>query len=210
VLMIIQSRHVFEVFMGRDSGWRPQRRDSGGTTWGDAWHFHKRHTFFSGVTAVIIWFLSPPLLAWVSPALLGLLLSVPLSRISGSVWVGRVLSRVALLRTPEEVDQPSLIRRRRELTARAAPLPVDALSYLARNGDARMAHSNGNLERPLDPRGRPDPHALTAAQKLSDAGSLDEALQWLSPIERIEVAADPRLLDQLALLPDAPRPMVLI
>jgi membrane glycosyltransferase len=209
VLMLIQSRHVFEVFMGRDSGWKPQRR-AGGTTWGDAWHFHKRHTFFSCVTAVIIWFLSPPLLAWVSPALLGLLLSVPLSRLSGSVWVGRVLSRVALLRTPEEVDQPSLIRRRRELIARAVPLPADALSYLARNAEARMAHSDGNLERPSDPRGRPDPHALTAAQKLSDAGSLDEALQWLSPIERVEIAADPRLLDQLALLPDAPRPTVLV
>jgi hypothetical protein len=39
---------------------------------------------------------------------------------------------------------------------------------------------------------------------------LDEALQWLSPIERVEVAADPRLLEQLALLPDAPQPMVLI
>jgi len=212
VLMLIQSRHVFEVFMGRDSGWKPQRRDSAGTTWGDAWHFHKRHTFFSCVTAVIIWFLSPSLLAWVSPALLGLFLSVPLSRLSGSEGVGRVLSRIALLRTPEEIDQPSLIRRRRELTARAAPLPVDALSYLARNGDARMAHSSGNLERPEDPRGRPDPHALTAAQKLADAGSLGEALHWLSPVERIEVAADPRLLDQLALLPDAPQPqpMVLI
>ena len=33
VLMLIQSRHVFEVFMGRDSGWKPQRRDGGGTSW---------------------------------------------------------------------------------------------------------------------------------------------------------------------------------
>jgi hypothetical protein len=39
---------------------------------------------------------------------------------------------------------------------------------------------------------------------------LSEALEWLSPVERIEVAADPRLLGQLALLPDAPRPLVLI
>jgi hypothetical protein len=39
---------------------------------------------------------------------------------------------------------------------------------------------------------------------------MDEALQWLSPIERVEIAADPRLLDQLALLPDAPRPTVLV
>jgi membrane glycosyltransferase len=210
VLMLIQSRHVLEVFMGRDSGWKPQRRESGGTTWGEAWHFHKRHMFLSCVTAVIIWFLSPPLLAWVSPALLGLFLSVPLSRMSGSEWVGRVLSRIALLRTPEEMDQPGLIARRRELVAQAAPLPVDALAYLARDREARLAHCGGNLERPTDPRGRPDAHALTAAQKLSEASSLDEALEWLSPVERIEVAAYPRLLHQLASLADAPRATVLI
>jgi len=50
ILMLIQSRHVFEVFMGRDSGWKPQRRDSGGTTWSDAWHYHKRHMFLSCAT----------------------------------------------------------------------------------------------------------------------------------------------------------------
>ena len=80
VLMLIQCLHVFEVFMGRDSGWMPQRRDSGGTTWSDAWHFHNRQMLLSSMTAAILWFLSPPLLAWVSPALLGLFLAVPLSR----------------------------------------------------------------------------------------------------------------------------------
>jgi len=38
---------------------------------------------------------------------------------------------------------------------------------------------------------------------LLDARSLNEALQWLTPIERVEVAADGRLLNKLALLPDA-------
>jgi len=42
ILMVVQCRHVFEVFLGRDSGWKPQRRDSVGTTWSDAWHFHRR------------------------------------------------------------------------------------------------------------------------------------------------------------------------
>ena len=72
ILMMIQSRHVFEVFMGRDSGWKPQRRDSGSTTWRDAWYFHRRHMVLSAATAVIVYFLSPSLLAWVSPALLHL------------------------------------------------------------------------------------------------------------------------------------------
>jgi membrane glycosyltransferase len=210
ILMLVQSRHVFEVFMGRDSGWKTQRRDGGGTTWSDAWHFHKRHMFLSCVTAVIVWFLSPPLLAWLSPALLGLFLAVPLSRASGSEALGRALSRVALLRTPEELEQPALIARRKELIAQAPALPEDGLRYLARNREARLTHINGNLGRPADPRGRPDPHAFTAEQKLIDARSLDEALAWLTPTERVEIAGDARLLNQLALLPDAQHPAHLI
>src|SRR5882724_8917445 len=210
VLMLIQSRHVFEVFMGRDSGWKPQRRGSGGTTWSDAWHYHKRHMFSSCVTAVIVWFLSPPLLAWLSPALLGLFLSVPLSRASGSESLGRILSRLALLRTPEEVETPPLVARREELVRQANPPPEDGLRHLARNREARLTHINGNLARPADPRGHPDPYAFTAEQKLKDARSLDEALAWLTPIERVEVAGDARLLNQLALLPDAEYPLFLI
>ena len=71
-------------------------------------------------------------------------------------------------------------------------------------------HVHGNLARPADPRGQPDPHAFTAQQKLNDAASLDEALRWLTPIERVEVAGDARLLNQLALLPDATHPSFLI
>jgi membrane glycosyltransferase len=203
ILMLVQSRHVFEVFMGRDSGWKPQRRDGGGTSWGDAWSFHKRHLLLSCMAAVIIYLLSPSLLLWVSPALVGLFLSVPLSRASGSESLGEALSRVALLRTPEELDQPALVARRRSLIAQAPALPEDGLRHLARNRDARLAHIEGNLPRPRDPRGQPDPHAFTAGQKLIDARSLDEALQWLSPVERVEVAGDARLLNQLASLPDA-------
>ena len=210
ILMLIQSRHVFEVFMGRDSGWNPQRRDGGGTTWSDAWHFHKKHMFLSCVTAVIVWFLSPPLLAWLSPALLGLFLAVPLSRASGSESLGRLLSRFALLRTPEEAHVPALISRRQELVRQAGVLPDDGLRHLARNRESRLIHITGNLARPADPRGRPDPDAFTAEQKLKDARSLDEALAWLTPVERVEIAGDARLLNQLALLPDAEYPLFLI
>jgi len=210
ILMMIQCRHVFEVFMGRDSGWKPQRRDSGGTSWADAWHYHKRHMFLSCATAAIVWFLSPPLLAWLSPALLGLFLSVPLSRASGSEFLGRILSRVALLRTPEEIEPPPLVARRQELLREAGALPEDGLRHLAQNPESRLAHIGGNLPRQPDPRGNPDPYAFTAGQKLKDAESLDEALSWLTPVERVEVAGDPRLLNQLALLPDAGYPKFLI
>ena len=207
VLMLIQSRHVFEVFMGRDSGWKPQRRDGGGTTWSDAWHFHKRQMFLSLLTAIIVWFLSPPLLVWLSPALLGVFLAVPLSRASGSQRLGRFLARIALLRTPEEAQTPALVGRRQELMRQASEAPRDGLRHLARNRESRLAHINGNLARPADLRGHPDPHAFTAEQKLKDARSLDEALAWLTPVERVEVAGDARLLNQLALLPDPEQPL---
>ena len=83
--------------------------------------------FLSCVTAVIVWFLSPPLLAWLSPALLGLFLAVPLSRASGSERLGTVLSRLALLRTPEELHTPALVVRRQELLRDAGELPDDGL-----------------------------------------------------------------------------------
>ncbi|MDE2306191.1 MAG: glucans biosynthesis glucosyltransferase MdoH, partial [Gammaproteobacteria bacterium] len=157
VLMLVQCRHVVEIVMGRDSGWRPQRRESGGLGWREAWHFHKRHFLLGAVTTVIVWFLSPPMLAWVSPALLGLLLSIPLSRYSGSANAGRYLARVALLRIPEEVEPPPLVRRRQTLQASAEALPADGLQFLARNREARWAHLQLNLPRPAEPRGAPDP-----------------------------------------------------
>jgi membrane glycosyltransferase len=208
VLMLSQSRHVFEIFMGRDSGWNPQRRDDGGTGWGEALRYHMRDTLIAAMTAAILWFLSPPLLAWVSPALLGLLIAIPLSRASGSRAIGGALSKLGLLRTPEEVDVPPLVRRRTELVAQARALPEDGLRYLARNREARLAHVEGNLPRPADPPGQPDPNAFTARQKLLDAHSLEEALGWLTRIERVEVAGSEQLLNLLAQLPDAQRPLI--
>jgi len=208
VMMLSQSRHVFEIFMGRDSGWNPQRRDDGGTSWGEACLYHMRDTLIAAMTAAILWFLSPPLLAWVSPALLGLLLAIPLSRASGSRVIGGALSKVGLLRTPEEVSVPSLVRRRADLVREARALPEDGLKYLARNREARLVHIEGNLPRPPDPPGQPDPNFFTARQKLLDAHSLEEAVGWLTRIERVEVAGSEQLLTLLSQLPDAQRSLI--
>jgi membrane glycosyltransferase len=210
ILMLVQSRHVFEIFMGRDSGWKAQRREIGSTSWSEAWLFHSRHMLLASMTAAILWFLSPPLLAWVSPALLGLFLAVPLSRASGSESLGLALGRLALLRTPEEIEPPALVARRTALIVQARQLPEDGLRYLARNREARTAHVHGNLPRPADPRGQPNPHSFTAQQKLIDARTLEEALGWFTAVERVEVASDSRLLNQLAMLPDAQRHTSLI
>jgi membrane glycosyltransferase len=200
VQMLLQSRHVIEILTGRDAGWQTQRRNEGAVTWGEAWRFHRGHTLAGIVMSALFASLAPELLWWLSPVLAGLLLSVPLSRASGSVWLGRMLARAGLLTTPEEIKQPSILARRDSLLREASPPTEDGLRWLASDPMARSRHLAGNLPPPSAIPGHPDADLLTARQKLRDARSLDEAIGWLGPRERMWVAADPLLLQELAQL----------
>jgi membrane glycosyltransferase len=155
------------------------------------------------ITTAVAFALSPTLLAWLSPTLLGLVLAVPLSKASSSLTLGKIFARLHLFLTPEETDPPTLMLRRDELERGTEQFPADGLQFLARNRQARLAHISGNLRRPTEQRGHPDPHRLTAHSKLADAKTLHEALEWLNAPERIHVASDARLLERLAELPDA-------
>lgn len=202
IMMLVQTQHVVSIVTGRDSGWGPQRRHSATTDWVEACTVHWPHVFIGLVFGVIAYLLSPTLLAWLSPTLAGLLLAIPLSKISGSARAGRILGHLALLRTPEERHAPDLMRRRDEIVKLSPSMPHEGLRFVARNRQAMLAHITGNMPRPAETRGHPDPHRLTAEQKVLDAKSLQEALSWLSPAERIHVAGDPRLLERLSELPD--------
>jgi membrane glycosyltransferase len=202
IMMLIQTQHVFDILTGSDSDWVTQRRQAAVLSWRDAWHFHWKHTFVGIVIAVVAYLLSPTLLAWLSPAVAGLMLAIPLSKISGSVTLGQTLRRLAIFRIPEESAPHPMILRRNELVAAAFETPSDGLRHLARDATARVAHLAGNLPRPTDTRGHPHPQRLTAESKVTQAEKLQEALDWLSGPERMEVAADARLLERLAQLPD--------
>ena len=202
IMMLVQTQHIVQILTGRDSGWSAQRRAAAGILWREAWSFHWKHSLLGLMTAGIAYQLSPVLLAWLAPTLLGLVLAIPLSKASGSVRVGRGLARFGLLRIPEETHVPELVRRRDEIVRSATPMTDDGLRHLAHNRQARLDHIAGNLPPPPEPRGVPDIHRLTAAAKLADAHTLPEALQWLTPDERIRVAADAALLERLSELPD--------
>jgi membrane glycosyltransferase len=204
MLMLMQSRYVFEILTGRDAGWSTQRRSEGQVTWREAWRFHWAHTLAGALLGGLFAILAPPLLPWLSPVLAGLLLSVPLSKWSGSVKLGLALRRVGLLCTPEEAREPAIVRRRDELVAQSPSLPEDGLRALAADSRQRAAQIQANLPPPVPPRGRPDPERLTAAQKLSDARHLDEALDWLTPRERVHVASDAAMLERLGQLEERP------
>ncbi|MGC4029454.1 MAG: glucans biosynthesis glucosyltransferase MdoH [Steroidobacteraceae bacterium] len=200
VLMLMQSRYVAEILTGRDAGWSAQRRSEGVVSWGEAWSFHWGHTLAGVLLGALFAYLAPGLLPWLSPVLIGMLLAVPLSRYSGSTDIGRWLAHLGILCTPEEVQVPDIVRRRDALIAAAPPLPEDGLRALALDAHGRAVHLEENLPPPQPRRGHPDPEQLTAARKLDEAHTLDEALQWLSPRERVFVASDAGMLQRLAQL----------
>lgn len=204
VLMLMQSRYVAEILTGRDAGWTAQRRGEGGVTWAEAWRFHWGHTLAGVLLGALFAYLAPGLLPWLSPVLAGMLLAVPLSHYSGSIGIGRWLARVGILCTPEEAQVPDIVRRRDALIAAAPPLPEDGLRALALDARGRTVHLEENLPPPAPRRGHPEPEQLTAAKKLSDAHTLDEALHWLSPRERIFVASSPDMLKRLSQLGEHP------
>ncbi|GJM23224.1 MAG: glucans biosynthesis glucosyltransferase H [Planctomycetota bacterium] len=198
VLMLMQTRQIAQILLGRDAGWSVQRRAGGCTPWSQVWQRHTGHVFAGVVTTGVVWFASPTLVAWMSPTLLGLIGAACLSRWSGSVGIGQALRRAKLFVIPEETSPPEILR------ARDAALPgyrqalegVD-LDLLAADPLARRRHFDALEPWPASPPGQPDVERLTARAKLADATSLEQALGWLDKRERLVLLSEPEMFDKL-------------
>ncbi len=106
ILMVTQTVAVFQVLIGRDSGWRPQSRDRHGMSFIDALRFHYRHMLLGAVLALACWEASAQIVAWMLPVIVGLLLAAPLS------WLtARPASPIlrSLLSTPDCRCTPAIV-----------------------------------------------------------------------------------------------------
>jgi membrane glycosyltransferase len=79
IFMVTQTIGAAEILAGRDSGWKPQKRSDGAITFDDAMWFARWQTAIGGIAGAIAWTVSPALLAWMSPVILGLVLAGPVS-----------------------------------------------------------------------------------------------------------------------------------
>ncbi len=79
IFMVTQTIGSAEILAGRDSGWKAQKRNDGALTFDDAMWFARWHTAIGGIVGAIAWTVSPALLAWMSPVILGLVLAGPVS-----------------------------------------------------------------------------------------------------------------------------------
>jgi membrane glycosyltransferase len=198
VTMLTQSLDVFAILMGRDSGWNAQRRDDGSIPLGIVMRLYAWHTAFGVALAVSAFLVSPYLLAWMSPVVIGQALAIPLAMVTGSAAVGRGLRRAGLLRIPEEVQPPPVLA---AAVARAAALgratPPEALRRLRDDPALRAAHI-----RMLPPTRRrsEDAGLATGLAKLDEADTVEAAVVALSRGEKAAVLGSVAGLERLAQL----------
>jgi membrane glycosyltransferase len=190
IMMVIQSVDVVGIVTGRDAGWKAQRRDDGSVPFRAIARRHRSHTVFGVLLAAVAYAVSPQLLAWLAPVLLGLVLAIPVSAVTGSQRLGKAVRRRGLLTTPEELEPPAVLRRANELTcewAATRPQVTDALERLASDAQLRALHAVMLPTTHERRKGEHDVDLLLGLAKLTDTDSLEEAASLLSDREKLVV-----------------------
>ena len=212
ILMLIQSGSVFQILLGRDTGWQPQRRDDGSIPFRDIVRRHRWHTLlgvFAGISAFLI---ATSLFLWMSPTIVGLaardpavLAQRPARRRAGAE------ARRACCMTPEERRPPPIATRANELAGRNARARLSttrtaSLALYARSAPARAARGDAAAAADRAGAARSTPDRALAEAKIVEAETIDEAALWLKPKERMVVLHDRALLDLAMRLKGAAAP----
>jgi len=120
ITMYVQSRGVAEVLAGKDSGWETQRRDDGTLPLSGLLRSYGGMTVFGLLIGGMAYAISPALAAWMSPVILGMVLSIPIVALTSARRPGLWLRRLGIFRIPEETMPPEVLARASSLRAAAA------------------------------------------------------------------------------------------
>jgi membrane glycosyltransferase len=204
IMMVIQTGSVMQIIFGRDTGWNPQRRDDGSIPLRDIIRRHRSHVALGIVTLIAGLLISPSLVAWMSPTIAGLILAIAISWASGQLFIGLALKRAGLLLTPEESVPPDIATRANALASQLAADGHDESDGIrAIHTDQTLRACHDLFLPPVAPRrrGQIEPERAIAIAKLNDAETLQDAVDWLKPKERMVVLHDRALIDMITRLP---------
>ena len=196
VLMVMQSRAVAQILRGRDAGWHAQRRDDGSLPMREIVRGYLGQTVFGAALAAAAYAISLPLLWWMSPVIAGLLLAIPLAALTARP--DRRLRALGLLTIPEERDVPEIVARANRLLADLAPGTADgeAVKLLCSDPALLDLHRAALTERARR-RGEVEVDLVVALAKLEEATTLAEALEVLTPREKMALLSSRRGLEAL-------------
>ena len=201
ITMLTQSGHVVAILFGRDTGWRPQRRDDGSMPLNQVAQLYWRHTCLGLLFGGTAWLISPYLALWMSPVILGLALAIPLAALTAAVAPGRTLRRLGLLRIPEEVRPPAALE---QAVSRFRELKKTALdeSGLARLLDPVLAEEHRRMLPPPRRRGRDpiDVPLLIAFAHIEDADTAVAAWNAMRREERVAALSNTEAFERLLAL----------
>jgi membrane glycosyltransferase len=201
-MMVSQSAAVVGILAGHDGGWKPQRRGDGSVPFGPTLRHFAPHTLAGVAIGGAALAISVPLLVWMSPVVLGLLLAVPLVSWTARSQAGAAFARLGLLATPEQRDPPRVLRRAEHLAREmeAQGEPENGARRLFQDPGLLAAHAamlpNGGHRAAGDY----GPERLIARAKLEDARDFVQAMSSLTPRETAAALGDAEALERLAAL----------
>lgn len=197
ILMVHQFAVVIGIFRGKDSGWMPQSRDDGALSWAAVTRAHIGHTLFGILLAVIALVLSKELFYWMLPITGGLILSIPLSWISGGAQRTKLVKWFGLLRAPEEKYPAAILSAFKQQLAQLSTQPKQhAFIRLMRQPQLCDWHV---AQLPDNAGQSPVFHAprILAEWKVRHADSMEQLEQWLEPAESMAFLNQRNCLQQL-------------
>ncbi len=200
VMMIFQSVAVTEILLGRDAGWQVQRREDGKLPREELVRKYTLPTLFGMAMAATAYAVSLPLLFWMAPVIIGLLLCLPIAILSSTLCD----PKSKLFRTPEQTAPPAVLVRANELAKASRDLA--ASSPLLQLRDDRNLLESHLVNLPGDGRrnrGQIDPDLAIARAKIEDAENFDEAIGYLTTRETFAVLGSNALLLAMCVLPRA-------
>lgn len=198
VMMIFQSTAVGEILLGRDAGWQVQRRDDGGLSRSELIRRYTLPTLFGIAMAAIAYAVSLPLLFWMAPVIVGLLLCIPIALLSSTVF-----PKSRLLITPEQTSPPDVLVRANELANAQGQIVVPALIALRDDRGLLERHLAALPDEKRRNRGQIDHHLAIARAKIEDAEDFDEVLGYLTPRETLAVLNSSMALRAIFAMPRA-------
>ena len=105
-MMLFHTSFVITTLAGHPVAWNAQDRGDRGITFREAFSRHKWHVLIGLVWGGVIVAIAPRYIWWMSPILIGLLMSIPLTMLTSLTSAGLWARRHGLLLTPEEIEPP--------------------------------------------------------------------------------------------------------
>ena len=138
IMMMFQSKFVFDIFAGIDAGWNTQNREESGTPFRQALQRHFWHTALGLATTVIVWRYAHSLFWWMLPITVGLMLSIPISIFSSRETSGIGARRHKFFIIPEEIQIPEILQEAKSYLLQLQQVPVYSCNIEAVVADSRL------------------------------------------------------------------------